>query len=393
MQATITQPGYQKFTTRFNQLPSEKEVTIAEYIWLGGTGQDLRSKTMCIPKRVTKLEEFPEWNFDGSSTGQATTDNSEIILKPVYFVRDPFRYNKESTNDLAYLVLCECYHNDYKTPAKGNFRYYARKVFEEQEVLNEKPWFGFEQEYILLQHEGTSHRWPMGFPKGGFASPQGQYYCGLGSTNAIARYVAEAHMKCCLAAGLQISGLNAEVFPGQWEFQIGPVEGIHGCDQLWIARYLLTRVGEEFDVDVTFEPKPVKGDWNGSGCHTNFSFESTRRDGGYERILEAMECLAKTHRDHISVYGADNEKRLTGKHETASIDKFSYGVAHRGSSCRIPTLTEKNKKGYFEDRRPAANCDPYLVGAMLCDTTILKSKYSKEIVEAYKKFLDSFVEH
>jgi len=378
--------SFTKFTTRFNSLAADTETTIAEYIWIGGTGFDLRSKTMCIPKTCTKVEDFPIWNYDGSSTGQATTHSSEVVLKPVFFCPDPFRHNSgNNRKEKAYLVLCETYASDFVTPAKANFRHYAQKIFDEAE--DEKPWFGFEQEYILLQHEGTSNKWPIGFPRGGFAYPQGQYYCSVGSTNAIGRYVAEAHMRCCLAAGIKISGLNAEVFPGQWEFQVGPVEGLQGCDQLWIARYLLMRVCEEFDVDVTFEPKPVKGDWNGSGCHTNFSYESTRKEGGYDKILEAMEYLGKRHSAHISVYGAENEKRLTGHHETASIDKFNYGVANRGSSIRIPTKTALDKKGYFEDRRPAANCDPYLVGAMLVDTTILKIKHGDEIVQAYSTFL------
>jgi glutamine synthetase len=377
--------SFNKYTTRFNSLPAENESTIAEYIWIGGTGFDLRSKTMCIPKKITKIEDFPIWNYDGSSTLQATTESSEIHIKPVFYCPDPFRHNSgEDRNERAYLVLCETYTSDFETPAKANFRYYAKKIFEE--AVNEKPWFGFEQEYILLQHEGTYHKWPIGFPKGGFAYPQGQYYCSVGSTNAIGRYVAEAHMRCCLAAGIQISGLNAEVFPGQWEFQVGPVEGLQGCDQLWIARYILKRVCEEFDVDVTFEPKPVKGDWNGSGCHTNFSFESTRNDGGYDRILDAMKLLTERHNAHITVYGPENNLRLTGHHETASIDKFNYGVANRGSSARIPTKTALEKKGYFEDRRPSANCDPYLVGAMLVDTTILRVKHGDEIVQAYKKF-------
>jgi len=275
---------------------------------------------------------------------------------------------------------------DMKTPAKANFRHYVSRVFEAAE--SEKPWFGFEQEYILLKPEGTHNVRPLGFPKGGYPMPQGQYYCSVGSTNAIGRYVAEAHMKCCLYAGIQISGVNAEVFPGQWEFQVGPVEGLNGIDQFWMARYILTRVCEEFGVSVTFEPKPVKGDWNGSGCHTNFSFESTRKEGGYERIIEALNDLSKKHKDHIFVYGEDNDKRLTGAHETAYIDKFNYGIANRGSSARIPTNTVLEKKGYFEDRRPAANCDPYLVGGMLVDTTILKGKFGEEIVNAYKKFVN-----
>jgi len=283
------------------------------------------------------------------------------------------------------LVLCETFNSDSTTPAKANFRYYAQKVFKETE--NEKPWFGFEQEYILLKYEGTFTKWPIGFPKGGFACPQGQYYCSVGSTNAIGRYVAEAHMKCCLAAGILLSGINAEVFPGQWEFQIGPAEGLDACDQLWMARYILTRICEEFDVEVTFEPKPVKGEWNGSGCHANISFESTRKERGYDRIIEAMELLSKRHKEHIKVYGKHNEERLTGDNETACLNEFKYGAGDRGASVRIPNKTAREKKGYFEDRRPSSNMDPYLVGGMLADTSILKIKYGDEMLNAFETFL------
>ena len=373
-----------KFQTRFNNLPVTTDYTIAEYIWIGGSGSDIRSKTMCIPQICSKLEDFPIWNFDGSSTQQAPTNDSEILLKPVFFCKDPFRQIKEGENKgFTCLVLCETLKTDM-TPAKANFRSYAQKIFEA--TLDEKPWFGFEQEYILLKPEGTFSKRPLGFPKGGYSAPQGPYYCSVGASNSIGRYVAEAHLKCCLYAGLKVSGINAEVFPGQWEFQIGPVEGLNGCDQLWMARYILHRVCEEFNVDVTFEPKPVKGDWNGSGCHTNFSFESCRKEGGYDRIIEAMVDLSAKHSDHIFVYGEENDQRLTGVHETAYIDKFSYGVGNRGSSVRIPTSTVQEKKGYFEDRRPAANCDPYLVGGMLVDTTLLKGKFGDQMVEAYKKF-------
>jgi len=379
--------SFQNFQTRFNHLPSKSDYTIAEYIWVGGSGQDIRSKTMCIPTICSELKEFPIWNFDGSSTKQAPTQDSEILLQPVFFCKDPFRVieqnNEEKTHCVSYLVLCEALNGDM-TPAKANFRYYASKIFKDS--VHEEPWFGFEQEYILTQPEGSFEGQPLGFPKGGFAAPQGQYYCSVGVMNAIGRYVTEAHMKCCLYAGLKLSGMNAEVFPGQWEFQIGPVVGLNGCDQLVMARYILKRVCEEFGVDVTLEPKPVKGDWNGSGCHTNFSFNSTRKEGGYERIIQAMDELSKAHKAHIILYGEDNDKRLTGEHETASIDKFKYGIANRRSSIRIPTSTASEKKGYFEDRRPAANCDPYLVGGMLVDTTILKGKYREEMLKVYKEF-------
>lgn len=217
----------------------------------------------------------------------------------------------------------------------------------------------------------TTDRWPLGWPKNGFPGPQGPYYCAPGADVAFGRTLVEAHYKACLYAGVKIAGINGEVMPGQWEFQVGPCEGISAGDHLWIARYIMHRIGEEFGTVVTFDPKPIPGDWNGTGCHTNYSTKAMREDGGYKVIIEAIEKLAKKHQEHVACYGEGNERRLTGRHETAPISKFSYGVANRGASVRIPRAAEKDGKGYFEDRRPAANMDPYKVTAKIAQTTIL----------------------
>jgi glutamine synthetase len=370
----------------FNLAPFNPDVTVAEYIWIGGTGNDLRSKTMVIHKKINSIEDLPFWNFDGSSTKQATTQSSEVILKPVWKCPDPFRI-KSLPN--AVLVLCESLETDYKTPAIANFRHMANLIMEQSK--DQKPWFGFEQEYILLRPEGT-HAEPLGFPKHGYARPQGDYYCGLGASAAIGRVIAESHMKACLAANITVSGLNAEVFPGQWEFQVGPVEGIHGCDQLWMSRYILKRVAEDYGVDVTFEPKPVQGDWNGTGMHTNFSTTLTRAEGGLDKIISYMERLSKKHTDHIKLYGTNNHLRLTGQHETASMKSFSYDIAHRGCSVRIPSTTAASKMGYFEDRRPAGNSDPYLVGGMLVDTVCNDGAMGDKLVGHYDAFINPIEE-
>jgi len=149
------------------------------------------------------------------------------------------------------------------------------------------------------------------------------------------------------------------------------VEGIDASDQLFMSRYILQRVAELFGVVISFDPKPIKGDWNGAGMHSNFSTEPMRNDGGYDVILAAMEKLKGKHMEHIKVYGEGNERRLTGAHETAPIDRFSFGVANRGASIRIPRSTFHDKKGYFEDRRPASNACPYLVSAKIFETTCL----------------------
>eukprot|EP00300_Choanocystis_sp_HF-7_P033469 c45818_g1_i1.p1 GENE.c45818_g1_i1~~c45818_g1_i1.p1 ORF type:complete len:592 (+),score=115.55 c45818_g1_i1:49-1776(+) len=332
----------------------------AEYVWIGGSTEDLRSKSRTLPLPIPQnAEDLPEWNYDGSSTGQAPGEDSEVIIKPRRIFPDPFR----GGNNI--LVMCDTY-TPQGDPLPTNHRYIANKIF--QQALDEKPWFGLEQEYTMFEADG---RTPFGWPEGGFPAPQGQYYCSVGANNSFGRPIVEAHYSACLYAGITISGINAEVMPGQWEFQVGPAEGIKAGDELFMARYLLLRIAEIFGVVISFDPKPISGDWNGAGMHTNFSTAAMRAEGGYKVILAAIERLSHKHKEHIAVYGKGNERRLTGRHETASIHKFSYGVANRGASIRIPRAAEKDGKGYFEDRRPASNACPYLVTSKVFETTCL----------------------
>jgi glutamine synthetase len=324
----------------------------AEYIWIDGTEPTakLRSKTKIVPDGA----EPPQWGFDGSSTNQATGDKSDCVLKPVWTCPDPIRGGDNL------LVLCEVYAADDK-PHPSNTRaplLKAAKKYAKHECL-----FGIEQEYTFFK-EGR----PYGFPQGGFPAPQGGYYCGVGSDEIFGRDIVEAHLDNCLAAGLTYSGLNAEVMIGQWEFQIGPLGPVEVADQLWIARWLLYRTAEEFDVAATLDPKPMKGDWNGAGAHTNFSTKEMREDGGYQHIENGCKALGKKVELHVRNYGHGIEDRLTGHHETARYDKFSYAVSDRGASIRIPLHCFKDGKGYLEDRRPNANMDPYVVARLLVDT-------------------------
>ena len=345
-------------------------MVIAEYIWIGGN-DDLRSKTKVLPKTKFKYEDknidaLPDWNFDGSSTGQAEGCKSEIIIKPVCVCKCPFR------KEHHILVLCDTYKPD-GTPVENNHRVKAKEAFDKN--ILEEPWFGLEQEFFLINPKTKK---PLGFPAEGNPNPQGQYYCSIGSSNAFGRKIIEEHLEACLYAGLYISGTNAEVAPGQWEYQIGPCIGINSGDQLWLSRYILQRVAENNKVDVTLHPKPLcNGNWNGSGCHTNYSTKSTRegnldnKQTGLDVIYEHLGKLTEKHLEHMEVYGNHNELRMTGAHETASYDKFTYGIGDRSASVRIGNETYQNKKGYYEDRRPSSNMNPYLVTSKIFETTVL----------------------
>lgn len=335
---------------------------LAEYVWIGGSGKDYRCKTKTMNGKASMdPSTYPVWNFDGSSTGQAPGKDSEVYLNPVSIFPDPFRPAGNV------LVLCECCLPDGNmTPIPTNTRRDAAANFAKKP--EEEPWFGIEQEYTLFHIDGVN---PFGWPKGGFPGAQGPYYCSAGADNAFGRRIAESHLRACLYAGINVSGLNGEVMPGQWEYQVGPCTGIESGDQLQMSRYIMYRVCEDFGVVVSFEPNPMKGDWNGAGCHTNYSTKAMREKGGWDVIIAAIEKLGKKHLEHIAVYGEDNDQRLTGAHETAPIDKFSYGVAHRGASVRIPRTTKADGYGYFEDRRPASNMDPYVVTSKVFETTCL----------------------
>jgi glutamine synthetase len=323
----------------------------AEYIWIDGTEPVplLRSKT----KVLDSASELPIWGFDGSSTNQAPGKASDCVLKPVFSCPDPIRGGDHL------LVLAEVLLTDL-TPHKSNTR--AALVEAAEKYADQKPLFGIEQEYTLFK--GSR---PLGFPEsGGYPGPQGPYYCGVGMDDIYGRPLVEAHLDACLNAGLGISGINAEVMPGQWEFQVGPLGPLDVSDQLWVARWLLHRIGENFGISVTLDPKPVRGDWNGAGAHTNFSTASMRET--YDDVIKAAEALGKKADEHVANYGHGIENRLTGEHETAPWHTFNYGVSDRGASVRIPWQVEKDGKGYLEDRRPNANMDPYVVSRLLVET-------------------------
>jgi len=350
-----------------------------EYIYLDGytslikAGEErqapnanVRSKTKIVNK--TKLEfkgnglpeigSIPKWNSDGSSTKQAEGDSSDIVLKPVSVYKDPTR------GENSFLIMCEVYTADGGVH-KSNTRRNLERLYKYHQDHEAR--FGFEQEYVIWD---VNKRNLVGWPESGNPDPQGRYYCGVGSWNVGGRDIVEEHMDACIDAGLDITGVNAEVMLGQWEYQIGgpDTNGLEVCDQLWVSRWLLHRISEKYGYVVDFEPKPKVGDWNGSGMHVNFSTKDMRQEEGIKAIYDACEKLREVHQEHIYSYGTSNDRRLTGDHETASISDFTFGVSDRGASIRIPQLVYKKNKGYLEDRRPSSNGDPYMIGAKMLET-------------------------
>jgi glutamine synthetase len=330
---------------------------MVEYVWISAD-QSIRSKSRTVYINGNKVLNIPDWNYDGSSTGQAPGDSSEIILQPIALYKDPFREGDHK------IVLCNCIKAD-GSPVSGYNRDKALEIFRERE--HEDIWFGLEQEYVLFNKDGKT---PLGWCVNEEPDEQGPYYCGVGTGKVKGREIVEEHYKKCLDAGLRISGVNAEVMLGQWEYQVGPCEGITSGDELWMSRYIMERVCEKHKVIVSYDPKPIEGDWNGSGCHANFSTRMMRENGTKELYMDIIKKLEVKHKEHIKLYGEGNERRLTGDCETASIDDFSYGVGDRGASIRIPSDVSKNnyQSGYLEDRRPASNMDPYLVTSKIAET-------------------------
>lgn len=336
--------------------------TIFEYIWLDANGNS-RSKTKVISdlNNEVTIDILPEWNYDGSSTGQATTENSEVILKPVKIIKDPFRMTTYS-----YLVLCETYNTD-GTPHKSNMRRHAVNIFN-MENSHSEPMFGLEQEFFISRQISGKFV-PISFPDNQHVpQPQGEYYCGVGGSNIYGRQYVEEILKKIVYCELPVTGLNAEVAPAQWEYQVCSY-GVDAADSLILLRYIANRVLEKHLLFMDISAKPVFGDWNGSGCHINYSTDLMRAEGGFKHIEAALKNLETNHKLHIKHYGDDNCHRLTGLHETSSMDTFSYSVGGRNTSIRIPYTTKNNKCGYFEDRRPSSSLDPYKCTALLHATS------------------------
>ena len=322
-----------------------------DYVWVDGLGSPLvRSKTKVVTPKAGNDGEYevpiPEWNFDGSSTNQATTDDSERILQPqrVY-----------QLSDKHYVVLCEvCLNDEERTPHSSNHRAVLRKSLDEG-GFEKEIWLGFEQEFFLTKNDKN-----VMWPKDGDPPNDTRYYCSSGGPIKHRRLIRE-FASLCNTTGISVVGYNTEVSPGQWEYQVFADDPLKASDDLWVSRYLLQLSAESYDIGVSWHPKPHEG-WNGSGCHVNFSTVAMRQDGGEKLVQEIMGNAEVLHTKHMECYGSLNERRMTGTHETSSYETFSHAVGSRGVSIRIPSSTAENDwKGYCEDRRPASNCDPYRV--------------------------------
>ena len=352
-----------------------------EYVWLDGYTPEpnLRSKVKVIKNEAASLNlnDIPEWNFDGSSTKQAEGKFSDCVLKPVRLY-----YNNHYSNIKTTYVFCEVMNPD-GTPHEANQRH----------LLGDEDsnfWVGFEQEYFIRDGRDKSI---LGHneSKNGYIGlePQGKYYCGVGS-NVVGRELVEKHLDFCLTHGINITGTNAEVALGQWEYQVFAEGNKKACDDLWMARYFMEKISETYGYSIEYHPKPLGNlNWNGSGLHTNFSNKKMREVGGEEYFKSIFNAFDSRHKNHIEVYGSDNHMRLTGKHETQSIDKFSVGVSDRGASIRVPAQTAKNNwVGYLEDRRPASNANPYDIIRVITETL----KMSEELFAAHNN-MTSNVSH
>ncbi len=340
-----------------------KKSTKVEYIWIDGQcpTAKMRSKTRILPETVTDLSDIPDWNFDGSSTQQQNSHYSDCRLKPVRAIKDPLR------GEPHLLVLCEVYDHQTDNPHPTNTRAHLSQITAKHKKA--EPWFGVEQEYTMYDDRGVN---PLDWPTDGHAypEPQGRYYCGVGADEVSGRQLIEKHTEACLEAGLALSGTNMEVMLAQSEFQLEALPALEQADQLWLARWLLYRIGEDLNITIKLDPKPIGGDWNGAGAHTNFSTREMREksQGGLDSIKKVCQKLADNHQEHLKVYGAYNDERLTGEHETCHYSQFAWNVADRGVSVRIPAGVAKAEEGYLEDRRPAANMDPYQVFSALIET-------------------------
>jgi glutamine synthetase len=354
--------------------------TILEYIWIDANSK-FRSKVKIVDT-LPILEELEIWNFDGSSTGQATGKDSEIFIKP-------YKIFNDWNNPSYYYVFCECIYPN-GLPHITNTRHIAVKYFQNPNVINLETMFGIEQEFFVFKN-GTPLIW-----NDTKTEPQGDYYCGNGAKSIKGREYLNEVVKVLNVWDINITGYNFEVAPGQMEIQICE-KGIDASDNLIAARFVLTRLAEERGWDIDIIPKPSflgTDDWNGSGCHVNFSTKDIRESlltNPYSSLYSVAALITNMQTNHVNdikFFGSENNKlRLGGKNETSSYDTFTYGIANRGSSIRIPRTFVKNLKGYIEDRRPGSDMDPYIVTQIITEY-VFKEALPEDLEKIKNEILD-----
>ena len=334
------------------------EVYFAEYVWLDSEN-NFRSKTRIISNKKENrfnLTCYPHWNYDGSSTGQATLDNSEVILEPYMIYPDVFR-----DFNIDVIIFCMSYKKNGDEINYLSSRYNALQFFNEHSDL--LPLYGLEQEFYMID---TNTNEPFNYKP--TSVDKNTYYCGVGAGNVsklVRTFMNQVMLMCC-KADIILTGMNMEVSPGQGEFQVCNM-GIKACDDLMFLRYVLVRLGEDYNISIDFSPKiKLNNKLNGSGCHINFSTKQMRDENGYSFIEKALDKLnLQDKEEHLKYYGKNNTERLTGNNDTSKYDEFTVGKGNRGCSIRIPVNTIIENKGYFEDRRPGANIDPYIACSFL----------------------------
>ncbi|GJQ88142.1 hypothetical protein Trydic_g13147 [Trypoxylus dichotomus] len=333
-----------------------------EYVWIDGTGEHLRSKARTLEYIPDNHKEVPPWGCDSNASMLPVPKETDVLLVPVAMYNDPFRRSNNK------LVLCDTYEFDGKPLPTNNRKSCCEAL---NKVCDQEIMWGLEQQYMVMDMDERPYGWPvcLGEPR-----RHKGYYCAVGGDKVFARELSESHYRACLYAGVQIASTHPDAVPGQWEFQIGVSPGIKGPDDLWMARYILARISEEYGLYTCLHPKRFDN-MPGCSCHVNFSTKVTRKDNGLSTLEGYMQKLSKRHEEHLRKYdpygGQQNKLRLTGKDGTSAVDNFTSGVGDKSLSVRITKETETKKKGYIEDRRPASNSDPYAVCDMVVRTCLL----------------------